>query len=67
MKIISISKSFNEETFGPVLKFTVEIPLEVMIDGPRVTGDEEFAKALGTELLQQIKEGIAQLNQENPA
>jgi hypothetical protein len=55
MKITNIAKGIDEETFQPILKVALDVPIEVLVDGQAKLSEEEFAKTIGQEFLSQLK------------
>ena len=50
MQLINKEVRMDENTFSPVIRLTVELPLEIMQDGVALMGPEEVKKILGLEL-----------------
>jgi len=56
MKLIEKKISMDEMTFSPVMRLTIELPLEIMQDGVALMGVDEVKKVLGTDLYELLKE-----------
>ena len=50
MELISKEVKMDPNTFAPVMRVTVELPLEIMRDGVALMGEDEVKMILGTEL-----------------
>lgn len=50
MKLIEKTVKMDEMSFAPVMRLTIELPLEIMQDGVALMGVDEVKKVLGTEL-----------------
>ena len=50
MKLIEKSVKMDETSFAPMMRLTIELPLEIMRDGVALMDVEEVKKVLGTEL-----------------
>ena len=55
MNLISKQVKMNPSTYEPVLRVTIEMPLEIMRDGVALTGEDEVKMILGTELYRLLK------------
>ena len=55
MKLIKKEVKMDEISFSPVLRLTIELPLEIMQDGVALMGPEEVKKILGIELYDLLK------------
>lgn len=55
MKLIEKKISMDEMTFSPVMRLTIELPLEIMQDGVALMGVDEVKKVLGTDLYDLMK------------
>ena len=50
MELISKEVKMDPNTFAPVVRVTIELPLEIMQDGIALMGEDEVKMILGTEL-----------------
>lgn len=50
MELIAKEIKMDPNTFAPVVKVTIELPLEIMRDGVALMGEDEVKTILGTEL-----------------
>ena len=55
MRLIEKSVKMDENSFAPMMRLTIELPLEIMQDGVALMGVEEVKKVLGTELFDLMK------------
>ena len=55
MRLIEKSVKMDETSFAPIMRLTIELPLEIMQDGVALMGVEEVKKVLGTELFDLMK------------
>ena len=55
MRLIEKSVKMDENSFAPMMRLTIELPLEIMRDGVALMGVEEVKKVLGTELFDLMK------------
>lgn len=55
MRLIEKSVKMDEMSFAPMMRLTIELPLEIMRDGVALMGVEEVKKVLGTELFDLMK------------
>lgn len=55
MRLIEKSVKMDETSFAPIMRLTIELPLEIMRDGVALMGVEEVKKVLGTELFDLMK------------
>lgn len=51
MDIISSKVSMHPETFAPIVELVVQIPLEALVDGKALLGEDELASVIGTEFI----------------
>ena len=50
MELIAKEVKMDPNTFAPVMRVTVELPLEIMRDGVAMMGEDEVKMVLGAEL-----------------
>ena len=55
MKLIEKTVKMDEMSFAPVMRLTIELPLEIMQDGVALMGVDEVKKVLGTDLYDLMK------------
>lgn len=56
MKLISKTVEFDNDTFAPVLRLVIELPIKSATERLAATNPEEFAAVVGKELLKQLQE-----------
>ena len=55
MELISKELKADPNTFAPVMRVTIELPLEAIPDGVALMGEDEVKMMLGTELYRVLK------------
>lgn len=55
MNLISKEVKMDLSTFAPVVRVTIDLPLEIMRDGVALMGEDEVKMILGTELYEVLK------------
>ena len=56
MKLVSVKKSINSETFAPEVILTIRIPIETVSDNLAIDGLDKTNTILGNEFSQMIRE-----------
>jgi hypothetical protein len=56
MELIVKEVKMDQNTFAPVMRVTIELPLEIMRDGVALMGENEVKMILGTELYNILKD-----------
>lgn len=55
MRLIEKTIITDEQTFSPMMRLTIELPLEIMQDGVALMGVDEVKNVLGTDLYDLMK------------
>lgn len=55
MELISKKLKIDPRTFAPVMRITVDLPLEVLPDGVALMGEDELKVILGTKFYELLK------------
>ena len=55
MNLISKEVKMDPNTYEPVVRLTVDLPLEIMRDGVALMGEDEVKMVLGTEMYDILK------------
>ncbi len=58
MKIVDLKKGIDPETYAPILRATVDIPIESFQDALAQLGPAEFSKIVGIEFVREIFERL---------
>ncbi len=56
MNLVNKEVKMDPNTFAPVMRLTVDLPLEIMRDGVALMGENEVKMILGTELYDILKD-----------
>lgn len=55
MNLISKEVKMDPNTYEPIVRLIVDLPLEIMRDGVALMGEDEVKMILGTELYEVLK------------
>lgn len=65
MKLIYSKISTDAQSFSPLIRLTIELPLEIVRDGVALMGVDEVKMVLGTELYDLLKETMRNIHGQN--
>jgi hypothetical protein len=65
MKLIYSKISTDAQSFSPLIRLTIELPLEIVRDGVALMGVDEVKMVLGTELYDLLKETMRIIHGQN--
>ena len=55
MNLINKTITMDQTTFAPIVRLTIEFPIEIIQDGVALMGENEVKMILGTELFNLMK------------